>query len=68
VDTQVVSEIVRLITSVKLLGTRTALSGIGPQIAQSLVRLGVNLEGITTYSTLEQALRGVIGEVNRDRV
>ena len=61
VDTQVVSEIIRLITSIKILGSRTLLSGIGPQIAQSLVRLGVNLEGITTYSTLEQALKAVVG-------
>ena len=60
VDTQVVSEVVRLIASVRLLGTRTVLSGISPQIAQSLVRLGVNLENVPTFATLEQALKGVI--------
>ena len=53
VDTQVVSEILRLVTSVRLLGARTILSGIGPVVAQSLVRLGANLEGIATYATLE---------------
>ncbi len=50
VDTQVVSEIVSLINAVKLLGTRTLLSGITPHVAQSLVRLGANLEGISTYT------------------
>jgi PAS domain S-box-containing protein len=67
VDTQVVSEILRLVTSVRLLGARMILSGIGPVVAQSLVRLGANLEGIATYATLEQALRGVVGEVGRGK-
>lgn len=64
-DTQVVSEVVRLIASIRLLGTRTLLSGINPQVAQSLVRLGADLEGVATYATLEQALKGVIVEVGR---
>jgi rsbT co-antagonist protein RsbR len=63
VDTQVVSEVLRLVTSVKLLGSRTILSGIGPIVAQSLVRIGADFEGICTYATLEQRLRNVIGEV-----
>jgi len=67
VDTQVVSEILRLVTSVRLLGARTILSGIGPTVAQSLVRLGANLDGIATYATLEQALRNVVGEVGHAR-
>ena len=65
VDTQVVAEVVRLIASVRLLGTQTVLSGINPHTAQSLVRLGTNLEGVPTYATLDQALRGVIGEGSR---
>jgi len=68
VDTQVVSEILRLVTSVRLLGARTILSGIGPTVAQSLVRLGANLDGIATYSTLEQALRSVVGEVGHGKL
>ena len=67
VDTQVVSEILRLVTSVRLLGARTILSGIGPVVAQSLVRLGANLDGIATYATLEQALRSVVGEVGHGK-
>lgn len=61
VDTQVVSEVVRLIASIRPLGTRALLSGINSQVAQSLVRLGANLEGVATYATLEQSLKGVIG-------
>ena len=61
VDTQVISEIVRLITSFRLLGSRAILVGIKPHVAQSLVRLGVSLEGVPTHATLEQGLKGVIG-------
>ena len=67
VDTQVVSEILRLVTLVRLLGAGTIWSGIEPHMAQSLVRLGINLEGIATYATLEQALRSVVGETDHGR-
>jgi PAS domain S-box-containing protein len=67
VDTQVVSEILRLVTSVRLLGARTILSGIGPVVAQSLVRLGATLDGAPTYTTLEQGLRSVIGDSGHAR-
>ena len=63
VDTQVISEIVRLIISLRLLGARVVLVGINPRTAQSLVRLGANLEGVPAYATLEQGLKGVIGNV-----
>jgi len=62
VDTQIVSEIVILIAAVRLLGTKTLISGINPQVAQSLVRLGMNLENIPTYATLAQALRSLVRE------
>ena len=62
VDTQVISEIVRLIASLRLLGSRAILVGIKPHVAQSLVRLGASLEGIPTHATLEQGLRGLIGD------
>ena len=61
VDTQVISEVVQLIASVRILGTRTVLSGINPHTAQSLVRLGAKLEGVPTYATLDQALKSVAG-------
>ena len=62
VDTQVISEIVRLIASLRLLGSRAILVGIKPHVAQSLVRLGASLEGVPTHATLEQGLRGLIGD------
>lgn len=48
--------------AVKLLGARVMLTGIQPQIAQTLVHLGVDLSGIQTQSSLQAgiaaALRG----------
>jgi rsbT co-antagonist protein RsbR len=63
VDTQVISEIVGLIASLRLLGSRAILVGIKPHVAQSLVRLGASLEGVPTHATLELGLKGVIGDV-----
>jgi rsbT co-antagonist protein RsbR len=59
-DTQVVAEILSLIISVRLLGAKTILSGIKPRVAQSLIRLGANLEWVSTHATLEQGLRHAI--------
>jgi rsbT co-antagonist protein RsbR len=61
VDTQVISEIVRLIASLRFLGAKTILSGIGPRIAQSLIHIGANLDGVLTYANLEQALKSLLG-------
>ena len=61
VDTQVVGEVVKLIRAVRLLGTKAILVGIKPHLAQSLVRLGADLEGVPTYATLEQGLKAAIG-------
>lgn len=60
VDTQIISQIVGLIRALRLLGSKAILVGIGPQAAQSLVRLGASLENVPTYATLEQGLRSVI--------
>jgi anti-anti-sigma regulatory factor len=40
----------------RLLGTRVILTGIRPEVAQSIVGLGINLDGIATYATLQQAI------------
>lgn len=60
VDTQVVGELVKLVRAVRILGTKAILVGIKPHLAQSLIRLGASLEGIPTYSSLEQGLKAAI--------
>jgi rsbT co-antagonist protein RsbR len=56
VDTQVANALVRAAVSVQLLGARVMITGIRPEVAQTLVGLGVDLRGISAYSTLSSAI------------
>ena len=42
--------------SAKLLGTKVILVGIRPEVAQTIVELGVTLDNIVTRSTLEEGI------------
>ncbi|KAB8141170.1 PAS domain-containing protein [Chloroflexia bacterium SDU3-3] len=53
VDTQVASALVRAAQAAKLLGTQVMITGIRPEVAQTLIGLGVDLSGIVTQSTLQ---------------
>jgi rsbT co-antagonist protein RsbR len=56
VDTKVASHILRTAQAVKLMGTEFMISGIRPDVATTLVGLGVDLSGIVTRATLHEAL------------
>lgn len=56
VDTQVANTLISAAQAVNLLGTKVALTGIRPEIAQTLVSLGVDLRGIMTYGTLQAGI------------
>jgi PAS domain S-box-containing protein len=56
VDTQVANALIRAAQAVKLLGARVVLTGIRPEVAQTLVGLGVDLAGIVTRSTLQAGI------------
>lgn len=56
VDTQVAGALLRVAQSVKLLGAQVVLTGIRPEVAQTLVTLGVDLRGIITRSTLQSGI------------
>lgn len=57
IDTMVAHQIFQLISGLKLIGVKTALSGIGPDIAQTAVQLGINFTDIEIYNTLAQAIK-----------
>ncbi len=57
VDTQVANALVRAAQAVRLLGAQVILTGIKPQVAQTLVQLGVSLEGIRTTGSLQTGVR-----------
>jgi PAS domain S-box-containing protein len=56
VDTQVASALVRAAQAVKLLGAQVILSGIRPEVAQTLVGLGVDFGSLVTRSSLQSAI------------
>lgn len=60
VDTDVADALVRAAQAVKLLGATVMLTGIRPEVAQTLVNLGVDLGGIQTRSTLQSGIAEVI--------
>jgi anti-anti-sigma factor len=57
IDTQVASVLIQMASMIGLLGGRTVLVGVRPEIAQSIVGLGIDLSQIGTCPTLEVALR-----------
>jgi anti-anti-sigma factor len=55
-DTSTADHLLKMIQAVELLGARGILVGIRPEVAQTLVTLGVDLSRIVTLSDLRQAL------------
>jgi rsbT co-antagonist protein RsbR len=56
IDTQVAKGVIQLVEAARLMGTHVTLVGIRPEVAQTLVTLGIDLRGIRTFSTLQAAL------------
>jgi rsbT co-antagonist protein RsbR len=56
VDTLVAQHLLKTVTAIRLLGADCIISGIRPQIAQTIVHLGVDLQGVTTKANLADAL------------
>ncbi len=56
VDTQVANTLIHAAQSVNLLGATVILTGIRPEIAQTLVGLGIDLGRIVTRSTLQAGI------------
>lgn len=56
-DTATAQHIIDTINAVNLLGANVVITGISPDIAQTLVQLGVNLDSIETQASLMEGLR-----------
>lgn len=57
VDTLVAQHLLRTVAAARLMGAECIISGIRPQIAQTIVHLGIDLEGVTTKASLADALQ-----------
>ena len=55
VDTLVAQHLMKTVAAARLMGTDCIISGIRPQIALTVVHLGVDLSGITTRASLSDA-------------
>ncbi|MEH7443909.1 STAS domain-containing protein [Bacillus sp. JJ1122] len=56
IDTMVAHQLFQLLKALKLIGVKTTLSGIRPEIAQTAVQLGLSFEGTMIKNSLAQAL------------
>jgi anti-anti-sigma factor len=56
VDTHVAQALLRVAQAARLLGARPALVGVRPEVAQTMVALGVDVGELATYSDLQEAL------------
>ena len=57
VDTLVAQHLLKTVAATRLMGADCIISGIRPQIAQTIVHLGVNLGEVTTKATLADAFQ-----------
>jgi len=56
VDTQVADALIRAARAARMLGAEVVLTGASPQVSQTLVGLGVELQGIVTRANLESGI------------
>jgi rsbT co-antagonist protein RsbR len=56
VDTVTAQHLLKAVTAIRMMGADCIISGIRPQIAQTIVHLGIDLQGVTTKATLADAL------------
>ncbi|MCO8164937.1 STAS domain-containing protein [Pseudomonas sp. 21LCFQ010] len=57
VDTLVAQHLLKTVTAIRLMGADCIISGVRPQIAQTIVHLGLDLQGVVTKANLSDALK-----------
>ncbi|MGM0845918.1 MAG: STAS domain-containing protein [Bacillota bacterium] len=57
VDTMVADQLFKVIEALALIGVKTIITGIRPEVSHTMVSLGVNLNHLTIKGTLHQALK-----------
>jgi rsbT co-antagonist protein RsbR len=60
VDTLVAQHLLKTVTALRLMGAECIISGVRPQIAQTIVHLGVDLQGVDTKANLADAWRSAL--------
>ncbi|MFK3726261.1 STAS domain-containing protein [Pseudomonas monteilii] len=66
VDTLVAQHLLKTVTAIRLMGADAIISGVRPQIAQTIVHLGLDLGALTTKASLADALKLALSRLGVD--
>ena len=66
VDSLVAQHLIKTVAATRLMGAECIISGIRPEIAQTVVHLGIDLSNIVTKSSLASALKYSFGMLKLD--
>lgn len=61
VDSLVAQHLIKTVSATRLMGAECIISGIRPEIAQTIVHLGIDLSNIVTKATMASALKYAFG-------
>ncbi len=64
VDTNVTSHLLKIVSASRMLGAECVITGIGPDIAQTMIHLGVDLDDLTTMVDMQEGLRYAIDRLD----
>lgn len=64
VDSAVANHLLKTVASVKLLGAECVITGIRPEVAQTMVHLGVDLSEVETLANLSEGLKWAFSSLN----
>jgi rsbT co-antagonist protein RsbR len=72
VDSLVAQHLIKTVSATRLMGAECIISGIRPEIAQTVVHLGIDLSGVVTKSSLASALKTAFTmlqlQVNKNKI
>ncbi len=63
VDTNVTSHLLKIVSASRLLGAECVITGIGPDVAQTMIHLGVDLDELTTMVDMQEGLKYAMGRL-----
>ncbi|MGK3962491.1 PAS domain S-box protein [Sorangium sp. So ce118] len=66
VDAEIADSLIRAAQAVKLLGAEVILTGVRPEVAQTMVGIGIDLRELVTLSSLQSGLHHALGRSRRD--
>jgi rsbT co-antagonist protein RsbR len=65
VDSAVANHLLKTASSVRLMGAECVITGIRPEVAQTIIHLGIDLSNIETLSTLAEGLKWAFKQLGR---